>query len=159
MAFQILLNFLIAILWMFLLNEWTAANLVVGYIIGIGVLIALRRFWNERLYIARGWALVKLTGMLLRELFISSYQVVKAVIFPDRNIHPGIFTYTTELKTDREVAMLTGLLCLTPGSMALEVSGDNRTFYIHSMNISNPEKARLHIRNTFERAISEVTRP
>ena len=159
MAFQILLNFIIAVLWMFLMNDWTASNFVVGYLVGIGVLMLLRRFWSERLYVGRGWALVRLMGLLLRELFISSYQVILAVIAPGRYIHPGIFTYTTELKTDREVAMLTGLLCLTPGSMALEVSGDNRTLYIHSMNVSDVDKARRHIRNTFERAISEVTRP
>lgn len=34
MAFQILLNLMIAFLWMFLNNDWTASGFIVGYVLG-----------------------------------------------------------------------------------------------------------------------------
>ncbi|KUP23198.1 Na+/H+ antiporter subunit E [Paenibacillus sp. DMB5] len=158
MAFQILLNFMITFLWMFLNNDWTASGFIVGYVLGIVVLFGLRRFFNGRLYIDRGWAVVKLGILFLRELVVSSYVVVKAVLRPNLNIRPAILMYTTELESDWEIAVLITLLCLTPGSVVLEVSKDNRTLYIHAMDIEDAEQFRDNIRNTFERAILEVSR-
>lgn len=34
MAFQILLNLMIAFLWMFLNNDWTASGFIIGYVLG-----------------------------------------------------------------------------------------------------------------------------
>lgn len=158
MAFQILLNFMITFLWMFLNNNWTASGFIVGYVLGIAVLFGLRRFFNGRLYTDRGWAVLKLSVLFLRELVVSSYVVVKAVLRPNLNIRPAILMYTTELKSDWEIAVLITLLCLTPGSVVLEVSKDNRTLYIHAMDIEDAEQFRDNIRNTFERAILEVSR-
>ncbi|MGF7047741.1 multisubunit Na+/H+ antiporter MnhE subunit [Paenibacillus sp. DS2015] len=84
--------------------------------------------------------------------------MIKAVLRPELNIRPAILKYTTELKSDWEVATLITLLCLTPGSVVLEVSDDNRTLYIHTMDIQDVEQFKANIRNTFERAILEVTR-
>lgn len=158
MAFQILLNFMIAFLWMFLNNDWMASGFIVGYLLGIAILFGLRRFFNERLYLGKGWALIKLAVLLLRELVVSSYVVVKAVLRPKLDIRPAILMYTTELKSDWEVAVLITLLCLIPGSVVLEVSKDNRTLYIHAMDIRDAEQFKDNIRNTYERAILEVSR-
>jgi multicomponent Na+:H+ antiporter subunit E len=158
MAFQILLNLMITFLWMFLNNDWTASGFIVGYVLGIAVLMAMRRFFDGRLYLGKVWAIVKLAGLLLRELVVSSYIVVKAVLRPNLNIRPAILMYHTELESDWEVAVLITLLCLTPGSVVLEVSKDNRTLYIHAMDIQDVEQFGANIRNTFERAILEVTR-
>ncbi|MNE50148.1 Na(+)/H(+) antiporter subunit E [compost metagenome] len=149
---------MITFLWMFLNNDWTASGFIVGYVLGILVLFGLRRFFGGRLYLGRGWAILKLAALLLRELVVSSYVVVKAVLRPNLNIRPAILMYTTELKADWEVAVLITLLCLTPGSVVLEVSKDNRTLYIHAMDIKDAEQFRDNIRNTFERAILEVSR-
>ena len=157
MAFQLLLNFMIAFLWMFLHNDWTGPRFVIGFLIGILILLGMRRLW-PRLYLGKVWAIIKLIFLLLRELVVSSYVVVKAVLRPELNIRPAILKYTTELKSDWEVATLITLLCLTPGSVVLEVSDDNRTLYIHAMDVDDPAQFRANIRDTFERAILEVTR-
>ncbi|KTD86226.1 Na+/H+ antiporter subunit E [Paenibacillus etheri] len=157
MAFQLLLNFMIAFLWMFLQNDWTGPRFVIGFLLGILILLGMRRFW-PRLYLEKVWAIIKLILLVLRELVVSSYVVVKAVLRPEPNIRPAILKYTTELKSDWEVATLITILCLTPGSVVLEVSDDNRTLYIHSMDVDDPAQFRTNIRETFEHAILEVSR-
>lgn len=108
---------MIAFLWMFLNNDWAASGFIVGYVLGILVLFGLRRFFDGRLYLGKGWAIIKLAALLLRELVVSSYIVVKAVLRPDLDIRPAILMYTTELKSDWEVAVLITLLCLTPARL------------------------------------------
>ena len=71
---------------------------------------------------------------------------------------PGIFALETELEKDWEITILSNLITLTPGTCVLEVSDDNKTLYIHAMDIDDVEQAKLDIKNTFEKAIKEVSR-
>lgn len=158
MAFQILLNLMIAFLWMFLHNDWSGSRFTIGFLLGIAVLLILRRFWVAPLYLKRIWAIIKLLTLFMRELFISSITVIGHILRPKLTIRPGIFAYQTVLKSDWEVTALACLICLTPGTLTLEVSRDGQTLYIHAMDIEDADLLAEQIRGTFERAIMEVTR-
>lgn len=106
----------------------------------------------------RIWAIVKLLVLFLKELFLSSYSVLKHIVRPKRTYRPGIFAYETELKRDWEITLLSCLICLTPGTLTLDVSRDGRILYIHAMDIDDVDEASDQIKRTFEKAILEVTR-
>ncbi|MFC4597214.1 Na+/H+ antiporter subunit E [Cohnella hongkongensis] len=156
MAFQLLLNALLSITWMFLNNDWTAAGFIVGYAMGLLILIAFRRFFHQPLYVKKLWAIAKLLLLFMKELFVSGYAVAKHVVSPRLNMRPGIFTFRTELQSDWEVTILACLICLTPGTLTLEVSRDSRTLFIHAMDIEDAEELAEQIKHSFERAILEV---
>jgi multicomponent Na+:H+ antiporter subunit E len=73
-------------------------------------------------------------------------------------MRPGIFALETELKTGWEITVLSCLICLTPGTLTLEVSKDDKMLYIHAMDIADAKKLSDQIKGTFEKAIMEVTR-
>jgi len=158
MGLQILLNLVIAVVWMFLHQEWSAVQFAIGYAIGIACIGLLRRFWPQGFYMVRGWAILKLFVLFNKELLLSSFSVMAQVIRPKLAIRPGIFAFRTELKSDWEITLLSCLICLTPGTLTLDVSRDNRTLYIHAIDIQDAELLSKQIRNTFEKAIMEVTR-
>jgi len=158
MGYQILLNLVIAFVWMFLYNEWSPQRFLLGYLIGLTLIFILRRFWPEPFYLRKLWALVKLLALFARELFVSSFTVVRQIVRPGLDLRPGIFAYRTELKSDWEITLLSCLICLTPGTLTLEVSGEGDTLYIHAMDIGDKDTVTEQIRGTFEKAIMEVTR-
>ncbi len=53
MAFQILMNIIIAFIWMLLRNEFTGVEFMLGYIVGLGMLFLLRRFLRFDFYFSR----------------------------------------------------------------------------------------------------------
>ncbi|HSH51803.1 MAG TPA: Na+/H+ antiporter subunit E [Bacteroidales bacterium] len=158
MAFQIILNILIAIMWMFLAEEYTFSKFVVGYIFGIFILILLNRLIPDRFYLHRVKAIVYLIFLFIKELLLANIDVIKRVYSPSLNIEPGIFRYPTELKTNWEITLLANLITLTPGTLTVAVSSDNQFLYIHAIDVSNVEESIEHIKTTFEKAIMEVTR-
>ena len=158
MAFQILLNLMISFLWMFLHNDWSVSRFIIGFLLGIVVLLVMRRLWSGPLYLHKIWAILALLILFMRELVVSSFTVIFQVLRPKLNITPGIFAYKTMLKSDWEVTILSCLICLTPGTLTLEVSADGQTLYIHAMHIEDANLISEHIRGTFEKAIMEVTR-
>lgn len=158
MGQQILLNIVIAMLWMFLKDEPTPQQFIVGYIIGMLMIFLLRRFWPSGFYMRRLWSILLLLLLFFKELFKSSITVIGQILQPKLNVRPGIFAYTTELKSEWEITLLSCLICLTPGTLTLEVSPDGQTLFIHAMDIEDTDELSEQIRGTFERAIKEVTR-
>lgn len=158
MAFQIILNLIIAFVWMFLNNEWDFSSFLTGYLLGLAFVFALRRFFRQAFYLRRLWAIWKLLLLFMKELVLSNVTVIRQVIRPKLNIRPGIFAFTTELDSDWEVTLLACLITLTPGTLTLEVSPDQRTLYIHAMDIHDAELLAEQIKDTFEKAIMEVMR-
>lgn len=158
MAFQILLNFSIAFIWMFLKGEYSVRDFFNGYFFGLLMIFALRRFFHHRFYIWNVFAVIKLIYIFNRELIMSNIAVLKVVLAPKINARPGIFKLETELKKDWEITILANLITLTPGTLVVEISDDNRYLYIHAMDLEDAEEARKDIKNTFEKAIQEVSR-
>jgi multicomponent Na+:H+ antiporter subunit E len=158
MAFQIVLNVLLALVWMLLVNDSSFPGFVVGYAIGLAFLFALRRFFTGEFYLRKIWAICKLLLLFHNELVLSNVAVIRQILRPRLNIRPGIFALSTELESDWEITMLSCLITLTPGTLTLEVSPDQETLYIHAMDIEDAELLRQQIKGSFERAIMEVTR-
>lgn len=158
MAKQLLLNFIIAFTLMFLTNGWDVSTFILGYLLGMLLLFGMRRFFSNQFYMKNVLAILKLLYIFLRELIKSNIEVVKVVLSPRLKNNPGIFALPTELKKDWEVTILANLITLTPGTLVLAVSDDNKTLYVHAMDLSTTEDAIMSIKNTFEKAILEVSR-
>lgn len=158
MAFQILLNVFIAFTWMFLSNSFSPTTFLIGYIIGLVMLFMLRRFFTTRFYMGRVWAVIKLLLIFIKELIISNIAVLRVILKPKLNIRPAIFELPTDLKTDWEITLLSMLITLTPGTVVINVSEDMSKLYVHTLDMDDVEEAVSSIRNSFEKAIKEVSR-
>lgn len=158
MAVQILLNLLIAVIWMFLSNDWSAPRFTVGYLIGALFIGILNRFWPHDFYLKRMWAVIRLLALFMKELFLSGLAVIRQILRPRLNVRPGIFALETRLQSDWEVTLLACLITLTPGTLTLDVSRDGRILYIHAMDIQDAAQLSEQIKGSFEKAIMEVTR-
>jgi multicomponent Na+:H+ antiporter subunit E len=157
MAFQILLNIGLAIIWMLLRNDFSPIEFFIGYVVGIALLYVLRRFLHFDFYFRRVIAIIKLILLFLWELVLANVDMAKIVLSPKLNIEPGIIAIPTKLKTDWEVTLLASLISLTPGTVSMYFSEDGKTIYVHSIHVPDKEAMIKQIRNTFERAIMEVT--
>ncbi|GIN88974.1 Na(+)/H(+) antiporter subunit E [Siminovitchia terrae] len=158
MAFQILLNFLLAVTWMFFESSMELSTFIVGYLLGALVIFFMRRFFSSRFYVYRLFSIIKLMLIFLRELLLSNLAVLKVVLSPKLDIQPGIFAMETRLTSDWEVTLLANLITLTPGTLVVDVSSDNKILYVHAMDIEDAEEAIEDIRSSFEKAIMEVSR-
>lgn len=158
MAFQVLLNFLLAFIWMFLSSNFTASGFIVGYLLGIVLLLIMRKFFSSRLYLGRIWSIIKLAFLFLKELILANIQVLKVVLRPKLTMRPAFFALPTVLTKDWEITLLSSLITLTPGTVVVHVSDDAKTLYIHAIDIDDVEGAIDAIKNSFEKAILEVSK-
>ncbi len=158
MAFQLLLNVLLAFIWMFLSSNYTVSGLIIGFLIGLICLIAMQKMIGDRLYIGRIWALVKLSLLFLKELILANIAVLKVVLSPKLDMQPAFFKYETQLTKDWEITLLSSLITLTPGTIVVHLSDDSKALYIHAIDATDIDETVASIRDSFEKAILEVSR-
>lgn len=160
MSVQLLLNLFIAFLWMLLMDEdqLSFTTFLAGFLVGLGIIFAMSRFFGTHFYMRRIYAAFKLLLIFIRELTQSSVVVISQILRPTLRIKPGIFKYKTILTSDVEVTMLSMLLTLTPGSVVMEVSLEGNELYIHAMDVEESRDGLIKQLKNFEKAIMEVTR-
>ena len=158
MAFQILLNFSLAFLWMFLSANLTANGFLIGFILGAISLVIMRRFFTGRLYLERIWSVIKLIFLFLKELILANIAVLKVVLKPKLDMQPAFFKYETSLTQEWEITLLSSLITLTPGTVVVHISDDNKNLFIHAIDAADVDETIASIRDSFEKAILEVSR-
>lgn len=158
MAFQILINIIVAILWMFLSESYTFAAFFSGYVIGIFLLLLLDRLIPDTFYLQRGVKSLKLVVLFSKELILSNLQIIKYVYRPNLNLKPVLFTYNMNLKSNWEITLLANLISMTPGTLSVAISENNKQLFIHAIDESIVEDTLKTIEHTFEKTIKEVSR-
>lgn len=158
MSFQILLNLFLAFLWMFLSSNYSVSRFIIGYLLGLLTILALRRFFKNRLYIDRIWAIIKLAFLFIKELILANISVLILVLSPKLKLQPAFFKYNTELTQEWEITLLSNLITLTPGTVVVHVSDDSKSLFIHVIDSNDIDETIDSIRNSFEKAILEVSR-
>lgn len=158
MSFQILLNIVIALVWMVLRNEYSPVEFAMGYLVGLLALFILRRFLTFDFYLRRVYAFIKLVLLFFQQLVLSNIDMIKVVLKPKLDVQPGIFAFPTKLQSKWEITLLASLITLTPGTLSMYFSEDGKTIYIHAIDVPDKEEAIKDIQDTFERAIMEVTK-
>ena len=141
-AAQLLLNLFIALLWMLLMDEdeLKFTTFFAGFLVGIGIIFFMHRFFGTQFYLRRLYSTIKLLFIFISELTKSSIVVLKQILSPTLKIKPGIFKYETVLESDSEVTMLSLLLTLTPGSVVMEVSPKEMSFISTRWTSKSPAK-------------------
>ncbi|WP_349407908.1 Na+/H+ antiporter subunit E [Pseudalkalibacillus sp. SCS-8] len=158
MAFQLLINLAIALIWMFLTETYTFVTFLIGFLIGIFLLFLLNRFIPDTFYFRYVWSIWKLILLFLKELLIANIDVLKMVYKPKMDMQPGIIALPTDLRSNWEITLLANLITLTPGTLSVDVSADNNFIYIHAMDLPDVDETINQIKGTFEKAIKDVTR-
>lgn len=153
---MVILNFVLALVWMALNSAFTPVDFVVGFIIGFLIIILTQRALGARGYGTAVWRVIKLIAFTFWSIIKSNIAVAKVVLSPRMKVRPGILAVPLDSCSDIGTTVLANLITLTPGTLTLEVSSDKCILYIHFMNVDDPDALRREIKNDFERWVMEV---
>lgn len=155
---MILANLLLAFAWIGLNGRFTLDSLIVGVVLGRLLLMLLARGGVlERVEVRRVERALSLLAYLLWQIILANLRLTKDVLSVRPHMRPAIIALPLSVTTDGEILLLSAMINITPGSVALDVSDDRRTMYVHVMNITTLEEAKREIKNGFERRILELT--
>jgi multicomponent Na+:H+ antiporter subunit E len=150
---------LLTLAWAAVNGEFSVVNLLVGFALSYVVIAVLERAEiTGPGYTTRVPVVIRFAGFFLWELFMANISVAQEVLRPRVSIRPGVVAVPLTVTTDLEITLLSCLITLTPGTLALDVSDDRSTLYVHALDVVDPEAFRRSIVDGFERRVLELLR-
>ena len=151
-------NLLLALAWAALQGDFSLWTLVTGHVLGYLILLALVRGGVLRTspYVGRVHRVAGLAVYFFYELVKANLRLALDVATPSFHMKPGIIAVPLDATRDSEILLLSMLINTTPGSVALDVSPDRKTLYVHVMYMDTPDAAREEIKQGFERRVLDV---
>lgn len=109
------------------------------FLVACGVLAIIATFvigvycniFSSKVYIVR-IGFIKYVYILLKDVVLSTIQMVKIIFSKKIDINPGTMTINTSKLDNQEKVLFANLITMTPGTFVIAVDGDN--FLIHALN-------------------------
>lgn len=151
-------NMLLALAWAALQGEFSLGTILTGHVLGYLILLALVRggVLETSPYIGRVHRVLGLAAYFFWELARANVRLALDVATPKYHMKPGIIALPLDATSDAQILLLSMLINTTPGSVALDVSPDRKTLYVHVMYMDTPDAARQEIKQGFERRVLDV---
>ena len=151
-------NLLLALAWAALQGDFSLWTLATGFVLGYLILSALVRggVLGKSPYVARVPRVASLAAYFFYELVKANVRLALDVATPSFHMKPGIIAVPLDATQDSQILLLSMLINTTPGSVALDVSPDRKTLYVHVMYMDTPDAAREEIKQGFERRVLGV---
>lgn len=152
--------FLLA-LWMILTRSFDPQELVVGTVASVLVALLVRRVAAQLIVCGSSWPrrttfLFAYVPYLLWSIVRANIDVALRVVNPRLPIRPGIVRVKTRLKSPLGRLLLTSSITLTPGTLTVDIDGDD--LFIHWIDVegADTEDISRRIVGGFERYLEVI---
>lgn len=127
------------ILWIIFSGRITLEIVIIGLIISLALDILISRLVgiSEKKGMQRLLALFKYMRyfcVLIREIVVSCIKVIKIVWGNSKEIHPQLFYFSPNIKSENKRVLLSNSITLTPGTMTVELT--DKYLRVHALDPS-----------------------
>jgi len=156
---------MIAIIWLFLFllftwcafsNNFSIFNILIGSLAAAGSQYLSHSDIHETPFRIRSWQLIKLVLSIAYELCKSSVLVAWEILTPSQVSDPKILYIPLNSHHSGEKTLTANLFSLTPGTLSIDLSADEKTLVAHIMFAHDEHKVRTYVQDYLEPRVIRV---
>lgn len=151
------LSLMLVLVWLLLLNRFSAGGLALALAVGVIVPLVTSRFWPDRPRLRFGPQAAAYVGLVLWDILVANFQVAAIILFRrNRDLRARWMVIPLELRQPEAIAALAGTITLTPGTLTADVSGDGRALLVHALDLEDPEAEAARIKHRYEARLMRI---
>lgn len=152
-----LLSVALVVVWMLLLNSFTAGGLFVGLVLGVVLPIMTSGFWPARPPIRAYGRALAFTLLVARDVVVANLHVARLILFcPSEKLRTRWITVPLELESPEAITLLAGTITMTPGTVSSDLSEDGRSLLVHCLDAPDAEEAVREIKTRYEARLKRI---
>jgi multicomponent Na+:H+ antiporter subunit E len=140
------LGALLVAIWVLLWGYLTVANVLSGIVVVAALLAAFPAGRRRRpTYVIRPIALARFVVHFVGSLVVANAVLAWEVVSRRDRIRTGVVAVPLRGCSDEVLAFVANVTALTPGTLAIEVTQQPPTFYVHVLHVHDVERVRRDI--------------
>lgn len=151
------LSVFLALVWMLLANRVTPGNLVLAAVLGTLIPLLTAAWWPDRPRMRNLPGLVAYAVIVLWDIVKSNFIVARVILFvPADRIQSAWITVPLDLRSPEAIALLSGTITMTPGTLTADTSACGRALLVHCLHAPDPDAVRDEIKTRYEARLMRV---
>lgn len=146
----------LALVWLLLANSVTAAHVLLALLLGLGIPKLTATLFPEKLRPVRLGLALRLFLTFLRDIVVANVAVARLILSPRLQVEPRFIAVPLALTHPYAIAVLAGMITMTPGTVSVDLSPDGRTLWVHGLDVDNPEAIVAEIKRRYEQPLKEL---
>ncbi|MBU0554682.1 MAG: Na+/H+ antiporter subunit E [Alphaproteobacteria bacterium] len=151
------LTALLLVVWMLMLNSFSAGGLVVGLVFATIVPVFTAPFWPDRPRLRFGWAMIDYMAIVMFDIIVANFHVARLILFVrNRDLRSRWMTIPLDLHSAEAITALAGTISLTPGTVSADVSADGRHLLVHALDTGDVAEEVARIKSRYEARLKRI---
>ena len=141
--------------WQLLSDGVSGASVVMGIILAWLIPQITQGFWPERPAFIKSWKMPAYLAIVLKDIVVASFSVSRLILSP-RQPRPIFVCYPLQLEHPLAISILASTISLTPGTVSADVSDDQKTLLIHTLDAGSDQEVIDAIHKRYEKPLMEM---
>lgn len=151
------LSVVLALVWIALAGEISAASAVLGGAVGFVVPLATRPFWPDSPRLRRPWAVLAYVAIVAYDIVVANLQVARLILLRrNEELRSAYVTVPIAVTSPEAIALLAGTITMTPGTLSAELSADGRALLVHGLDVPDQDALVAQIKHRYESRLLEI---
>ena len=147
---------LLMVFWLLLSHRFTVANFILAAMLAWLVPLGVSRVRTMTTPIRKPLKLVSFMGLLAGDIIVSNLIVAKQVLGSPKRLQPGFVAIPLDLTGALPITMLASTISLTPGTVSIEISEDQKTLHVHALHVVDETTLVARIKHRYEQPLKEI---
>jgi multicomponent K+:H+ antiporter subunit E len=145
------------VIWLVLNASLEPRQIVLGALLGVAVPLLILPLWPDRPPFHRLPRLWRLFLIVNWDILIASLSVAWLTLTrPAGRLQPQFIVIPLDCRNPYGMAILTGIVSMTPGTVAADLDAEHRLLLVHALHERDPAGAAARIKSRYEQPIREV---
>lgn len=150
------LSVVLLLIWLLLVKSMAWGHVILGAILAVLIPRLTARLWMEEIYFHRYRVLARLIGIVLWDILVASIIVTRLILGPGTAPRPRFVVVPLDMTNPYAIAMLASIISLTPGTVSVSLSDDNKGLLLHGLDVPDVEELIRSVKTRYETPIKEI---
>lgn len=154
--FHPLLSLGLFLAWLALNNTLDPGQVLLALVLALALPPLLGALWPGEPAPARMSVALRLLAVVLWDIVVANVQVARLVLGPESALRPAFITVPLDLRSSRAIALLAGIITMTPGTVSAEVAPDRQSLLVHALDVDDEAELVRGIKARYEAPLAQI---
>ena len=152
-----LVSFGLFVVWLLLNRSLSPGHLLLALLLALGLPVLFKELRPQKVRVRHLGTVLRLCWTVVVDTTQSNIAVLRFLLLPRTRRHSADFVkIPLELRDPNGLAVLSMIVCITPGTVWAELSRDRSMLMLHVLEVHDREAIVQHVQTRYERPLMEI---